>query len=74
MVKNPELLAEFEKKLARSQPPDYIRGLAIYEALYREAVALGVLPLKNPLEGLDTVIALTRSLNYGPRTPRQTGN
>ena len=56
------------------QPPDYKRGLKIFEALYSEAVALGILPLKNPLEGLDSVITLARNLNHVQRTSGQTGN
>ncbi len=43
--------AEFEKKFA------------ILDGLYREAVLLGVFPLKDPLEGLEVDIKLARALN-----------
>jgi hypothetical protein len=73
MIKNPAILAKLEKELAASQPPDYTRELKIFEALYDEAVALGVLPLKDPLEGLDSVITLAHDMNHVQRTSGQTG-
>jgi len=72
MVKNPELLSKFEQNLASSRLPDYAYSLKIFEALHSEAVALGVLPLADPLEGVETTITLARSLNHVPRTSGQT--
>jgi len=37
-----ERLAAFERERVRHSPPDFYRNLRIVEALYREAVALGV--------------------------------
>ena len=47
----------------KSSRPDYFQNLTIFEGLYREAKTLGVLPAKDPLEGLDTDIRLARILN-----------
>ena len=47
----------------KSFRPDYFRNLTIFEELYREARALGVLPVKDPLEGIDTDIRLAGILN-----------
>lgn len=53
----------WEREYERSRPVDYERNLRIYSALYAQAVALGVLPRKDPLEGLDFKIRLARDLN-----------
>ena len=50
MIKNPEILRKFEKEDLRNQKTDYLKSLRIFEALWKEGVALGVLPLKDPLE------------------------
>ena len=53
MIKNPEKLRQFEDDLIRNDPPNYRRNLRLYEAMYKEAVALGALPAKNTLENLE---------------------
>jgi len=63
MIRKPELVARFEAELARREPLDHRRNLAVFEALFREARALGVLPGIDPLEGLDVDIRLARALN-----------
>lgn len=35
----------------------------IFEGMWREAVALGVLPAEDPLEGIETDIRIARTLN-----------
>lgn len=47
---------EFEDALLRSRVPDYFRNLRIVEALLAEAWALGVFPLRGPLDGIDVDI------------------
>jgi hypothetical protein len=68
MIRKPELVARFEDELARREPPDYRRNLAIFEALFCEARALGLLPGPDPLEGLEDDIRLARALNSRPRS------
>lgn len=63
MIKNPELIQTLEDNLARSQAPDYFRNLRIMEALYQEARLLGILPLRDPLDGIDVDIRLAAALN-----------
>ena len=63
MIKNPELIQKMEDDLARSQAPDYFRNLRIMEALYQEARLLGILPLRDPLDGIDVDIRLAAALN-----------
>jgi hypothetical protein len=63
MIKNSRLLDIFENSLASQNPADYRRNLQIYEALYQEARALGIFPLKDPLDGIDSDIHLARVMN-----------
>ena len=63
MPKNLSLVKNFEKAQLRRQPLDYFRQLRIFEALYREAIKLGALPLKDPLEGIEVDIHLATVLN-----------
>jgi hypothetical protein len=64
-----EKFAAWEREYARSQPVDYDRNVRLYEGLYQEAVALGVLPSADLLEGIEHKIRLARLLNV-PATPR----
>ncbi len=63
MITNRALIDLFEDALARKNPADYGRNLQIFTALYREACALGILPLKDPLDGIDLDIRLARVMN-----------
>ncbi len=63
MLKNPELVKNFENSLLRRTHPDYFRNLQIFEALYQEARSLGVFPLKDPLEGIEIDIRLAKVIN-----------
>jgi hypothetical protein len=63
MIKNPELIRTMEDDLTRSQAPDYFKNLRMLEALYQEARILGILPLRDPLDGIDVDIRLAAVLN-----------
>ncbi len=63
MIRNKEYLEEFENQLLMGETLDLERNLEIYEALWREAVELGVFPLKDPLDGVEDDIRLARMLN-----------
>ncbi|MBN1103944.1 MAG: hypothetical protein JXL84_11070 [Deltaproteobacteria bacterium] len=67
MIRNRDLLEDFEKAEMRKARPDYFRNLEIFEALYREARGLGVFPPKDPLEGMEADLRLAEALNV--RTP-----
>jgi hypothetical protein len=53
----------FEKAQMRQEPADYFRNLRIVEALLQEALVLGVLPLEDPLEGIEVDIRLAQVIN-----------
>ena len=42
---------------------DRIRNFHIVDALYHEAVALGVIPLKNPLDGIEVDLKVAKVVN-----------
>lgn len=63
MIKNIRVLEEFERKETKKEKPDYLKSLRIFEALWNEGVNLGVLPLKDPLEDIETDIRIARILN-----------
>jgi len=63
MVKNPKFLIRFENEELRKEKLSYKEALKIFEAMWHEAVSLGVLPSKDPLEGIETDIKLAKILN-----------
>lgn len=63
MIKDAKFLAEFEDELLRKEKIDYPAALRILDAMWDEARKLGVVPLKDPLEGIDVDIRIARILN-----------
>lgn len=63
MIKDAKLVAEFEDRELKNEKLSYIEALQIFEGMWMEGVTLGVLPLKDPLEEIETDINLARILN-----------
>jgi len=63
MVKDKTTLNRFYKRLAGREKISYHKAVAIYEALYREAVSLGVIPAHNRLEGLEVNIRMAKIIH-----------
>ena len=59
---------EFELTFLRKDKTDIRRNFQIVEALYNEAVTLGVIPLKNPLDGLDVDLRIATVINRVSKT------
>jgi hypothetical protein len=66
-----QLLHEFERKLISKNRPDPIKNLRIVEAMYEEGRQLGIFPLKDPLEGLETDIRIARVINLVREDPHE---
>jgi hypothetical protein len=64
MIKDAKLLSEFNDELLRKEKLDYAAALRIFEAMWEEGRKLGVLPLKDPLEGIEVDIRIARILNH----------
>jgi transcriptional regulator with XRE-family HTH domain len=67
-VKSKELLKrsgllKFELDLLRGKKVDIARNFRIVEALYNEAVTLGIIPLKNPLDGIEVDLKIAKVVN-----------
>jgi hypothetical protein len=67
MIKNREYLEAFEDQLAAEEKVDFFKNLEIYEALWRQAVALGIFPLKDPYDGVEDDIRLAKILSQLPQ-------
>ena len=53
----------FEIEILRNEKLDIKKKFKIVEALYKEAVALGVFPLKDSLEGLEVDFRIAKGIN-----------
>jgi hypothetical protein len=71
MIINRAEWEKFEKERIRADKVDLSKNFAILDALYKEAVTLGVFPPKDPLEGLDVVLKIARVVNHVPAAPHK---
>ena len=71
MVKNKKRLQKFEKELIKREKVDVKRNFRIVDALFYEAAGLGIIPLKNPLEGFETDLKIANVINSVPKTSRK---
>jgi hypothetical protein len=63
MIQRSGLFTSFERDLLKKRPADHFENLRIFEALYDEARLFGVLPLRDPLEGIEVDVRLAKALN-----------
>ncbi len=64
MKRDHALLKKFDDDLSRRTGPlDYKHALNIFSELWKEAVSLGVMPPRDPMEGIETDIRVARILN-----------
>ena len=63
MIKNPKKLEEFEQNLIIKDKTSINEKFRLMDALFEEARALRIFPLKDPLEGLDTDIKVAKVIN-----------
>jgi len=62
MIRNIDF-QKFEIEFSKKEKVNMIRNFQIVDALYHEAVALGVLPLKNPLDGIEVDLRIAKVVN-----------
>lgn len=63
MIRDKAFLEKAERVWKGKEKPDFFKNLRIIEALYKEAVCIGVLPLKDPLEGIEVDIKIAKVIN-----------
>lgn len=70
MIRDFEALRRFENEQIRREPPDHAANLRIFEALWREAVSPRVLPLADPLEGIEVALVAETLAEFGQALER----
>jgi hypothetical protein len=68
MVKHCEKLQAFEAERTMAEKVDVEQNLRILDALYEEALMLGALPPKDPLEGIEVKIRVAKAVNNVQRS------
>ena len=63
MIRDTAKVEALNRELCRREPPDYDRNIVLFDAMVRHAVALGALPPKDRLEGIEHDIRLLRAIN-----------
>lgn len=63
MIKNYKEFSKFENEFISKEKIDIEENFFIVEEMYKEAVALGILPLKDPLEDIEEDINFAKILN-----------
>ena len=64
MVKNSGLLKKFEDSLAKKRGElSFDQALKLFTSMWNEGAKLGVLPAKEPLEGIEVDIKIAKTLN-----------
>lgn len=63
MIKNAQLVENMERDFISRQKLSYKQSMQIFESMWNEAVRLGVLPPRDPLEGIEVDIKIANVLN-----------
>lgn len=63
MIKNNRKLNEFYRKVIEQENISHKQALAIYDALHKEALSLGVINSGNILDGLEIDLKIARAIN-----------
>jgi len=71
MIKDSELLNKFENDLIKNDKLSYTDSLRIFEMMWQEACTLGILPSRDPLEGIETKIKISKILSSCSRNSLQ---
>ena len=53
----------FEVEFVKREKVDIKKNFHIMDALYNEAVTLGIIPLKNPLNGIEVDLRIAKVVN-----------
>ena len=63
MIRDVDELQRFERDFSRTHRLSHRQALAVLDGLWAEGKALGVLPPKDPMSGIDVNIRIARILN-----------
>jgi len=62
MIKN-NGFKKFEMEFVKKEKVNIVKNFHMVKALYNEAVTLGVIPLKNPLDGIEVDLKIAKVIN-----------
>ncbi|MEW5761350.1 MAG: hypothetical protein AB1779_11360 [Candidatus Thermoplasmatota archaeon] len=68
MIKNRQKLQKFEKEILKNEKVDFLKNYKIVEAMYKEAIELGIIPMKEPLYGLEVDMKVAKVINSVSKT------
>lgn len=63
MIKNGKKLEEFERELDKKSDLSYEEAFAVYEELFKQAVASGAINSENIMDGFEVDIKIAKALN-----------
>jgi hypothetical protein len=63
MIKHAKILARFEEAQIKSERINYKQALQLIEAMWKEAMLLNAISLKDPLYGIEADIRMAKILN-----------
>jgi hypothetical protein len=64
MIKNPEIVKQFEDSFLMYEGRlTYDQSMKIFTSMWKEAINFGILPPKDPLEGIEVDIRVAKVLN-----------
>jgi hypothetical protein len=63
MIKNVHRIEDLEKEFISKDKLSYKQSLRIFESLWQEGLNLGILPPKDPLEGIEVDLRIANILN-----------
>ena len=70
MIKNPELLKNLEDSFIKNEGKlPFDRAIKLFTSMWNEGLKFGVLPSKDPLEGIDVDIRIAKVLNSCSKKP-----
>jgi hypothetical protein len=64
VIKDAVYFEKFNQRELKKEKVDYLSALRIFEGMWKEAMSLGVLPSKDPFEGIEVDIRIARILNH----------
>jgi hypothetical protein len=63
MIRDAGMLKRFEDSVIRGGKLSHSQALVLFEAMWQEGVTLGILPPKDPLEGIEVDMRIARIVN-----------
>lgn len=63
MIRDAGALQRFEDSVIRGRKLSHSQALELLDAMWHEGVALGILPPKDPLEGIEVDMRISRIVN-----------